>query len=574
MYPSVSAQPDFPAQEEEILAFWRAEKIFEKSLAKNQDGEPYIIYDGPPTANAKPPLHTIVPMSFKDLVGRYQTMKGRYVPRQAGWDTHGLPVEVQVEKALGLSGKKEILNLVPGDPNASIAKFNEICRTSVWEYKQEWDKFVPRVGYWMDIDHPYITYQPEYVEKEWGVFKRIWDKGMVYKGYKVLPYCPRCGTGLSSAEVAQEYHDTKDVSVYVAFPLVDQPRRSLLAWTTTPWTLPGNVALAVGKGIEYVVIRQADGAEYILAKARLEIVEGDYEIVEELKGEQLLGRQYQPPYPEVLADRTEPKHLVVAADFVTTEDGTGIVHTAVMYGEDDFQLGQQLGLPMKHSVGLDGRFLDNVPEFAGLYVRDALVPILKSLQEKNRLYKKQTITHSYPYCWRCKTPLIYYAKDSWYIAMSKLRGELLNSNETVAWYPEHIKEGRFGDFIREARDWAISRERFWGTPLPIWVSVSGKMLCVGSFAELKQLAKDPDLVGEEFDPHRPTVDAIILVKDGEEYVREPVVMDVWFDSGSMPYASGRDQKGQFPADYIAEAVDQTRGWFNSLLAIGTIVKGQ
>ncbi|MCC2632032.1 MAG: isoleucyl-tRNA synthetase [Patescibacteria group bacterium] len=572
MFKPVSPQPQFAELEEEVLSFWQKNQIFEKSVSQNEGKDLYVIYDGPPTANAKPPLHTMVPMSFKDLVGRYKTMQGFHVPRQAGWDTHGLPVEVQIEKKLGLSGKKEILNLVPGDQRASIAQFNDACRTSVWEFKQEWDKFVPRVGYWTDTQNPYITYEPQYIEKVWGVFKQIWDKDLVYKGYRVSPYCPRCGTGLSAAEVASEYQDVKDVSVFASFPIKGQENRSLLAWTTTPWTLPGNVALAVGSDIDYVVVKQEE-KEYVLAKSRLEILKGEYVIVQEMKGSELVGLEYEPLY-DSLVDASEKKHYVLAADFVTTNDGSGIVHTAVMYGEDDFNLGKAAGLPTVHTVGLDGHFLENVKEFAGMYVRDALVPILKDLTEKGRLYAKQTITHSYPFCWRCKTALIYYAKDSWYISMSKLRSELVENNQTVSWFPEHIKEGRFGDFVREARDWAVSRERFWGTPLPVWTSQSGKVLCVGSFEELKQLAKDPSVIGSGFDPHRPYVDDVILVKDGEEYVHEPLVLDVWFDSGSMPYASGRAKQGHFPADYIAEAVDQTRGWFYTLQAIGTIIKDE
>jgi isoleucyl-tRNA synthetase len=575
MFSPVNSQPDFPAQEEEILAFWQSEGIFEKSVEKNKDKKPFVIYDGPPTANAKPPLHTAVPMSFKDLVGRYQTMKGRYVPRQAGWDTHGLPVEVQVEKALGLASKKDVLNLVPGDEAASIQKFNEICRQSVWEFKQEWDKFVPRVGYWTDVKNPYVTYDSAYIEKVWGVFKRVWDKQLVFKDYKVLPYCPRCGTGLSAAEVTQGYQDVKDVSVFVTFPIIEKLGVSFLAWTTTPWTLPGNVALAVGDNIEYVeVLQKKDEKEVrlILAKARLSVLVGEYEIVAEYTGKDLLGLHYQPLYSEVLKNVEGKKFEVVSADFVTTEDGSGIVHTAVMYGEDDFNLGKKEGLAAAHSVGLDGRFLENVPEFAGLYVKDALVPILKSLTEKGALYAKQQITHSYPHCWRCKTALLYYAKDSWYIGMSKLRKELVESNSKVEWYPEHIKDGRFGDFVKEARDWAISRERFWGTPLPIWQSEEGDYICVGSFDELRSLAKNPENIPADFDPHRPFIDAVELVKDGKTYQRQPFVLDVWFDSGAMPFASGRAEQGLFPADYIAEAVDQTRGWFYSLMAISTILE--
>jgi isoleucyl-tRNA synthetase len=578
MFTPVSSQPDYAQNEEEVLKFWQEHDIFQKSLSKNQGKQPYVIYDGPPTANSKPPLHTMVPMSFKDLVGRYKTMRGHYVPRQAGWDTHGLPVEVQVEKALGLASKKDVLSIVPGDEAASIRAFNKTCRESVWEYKQVWDTYIPRVGYWIDTEHPYITYENSYIEKVWGILKQIWDKDLVYKSYKVVPYCPRCGTALSIAEVSQEYHDVKDVTVFVSFPLADSPDRSFLAWTTTPWTLPSNVALVVGPDIDYVAIEQkaenGERKEYILAKSRLEIVKGEFIILEEMKGSALVGLRYGSLYPEVLSQVEGEKNVVVAADFVTTEDGTGIVHTAVMYGEDDFVVGKAHGLAMRHTVGLDGCFLPDVPEFAGMNVRDALVPILQSLQGMGRLYAKKTITHSYPFCWRCKTALIYYAKDSWFIRMSSKREELVASNGKVAWIPEHIKEGRFGDFIREARDWAISRERFWGTPLPIWSSEDGEYICIGSLEELQALSEDPQKVPADLDLHRPFIDEIRLVKDGKVFSHEPLVMDVWFDSGSMPYASGREEKGEFPADYIAEAIDQTRGWFNSLMAIGTVIRGE
>jgi isoleucyl-tRNA synthetase len=571
MFKQVPSSPNFAQQEEEILAFWQKNGIFEKSVEKNKDAEPFVIYDGPPTANALPPLHTMVPMSFKDFVGRYQTMRGRYVPRQAGWDTHGLPVEVQIEKKFGLTSKKDILNLVPGDERASIIKFNEMCRESVFEFKKEWDQFVPRVGYWTDTKHPYITYDASYIEGVWAVFKRVWDRGLVYKGYKVMPYCPRCGTGLSAAEVGQEYQDVKDTSVFVSFPIVEEPGVSFLAWTTTPWTLPGNVALAVGNDIDYVTVRQESGT-YVLAKERLGVLKGEYEIVATRKGSELVGLTYEPLYPEAMGDAEGRKYCVVAADFVTTTDGSGIVHTAVVYGEDDFNLGKAEGLAMRHTVDLSGTFMPHVAEFAGMYIRDALVPILQSLTAKGRLYAKQTITHSYPHCWRCKTPLLYYAKDSWFVSMSEKRAELVANNAEVQWVPEHIKGGRFGEFVKEARDWAISRERFWGTPMPLWANAAGEHLVVGSIEELRSLAKDPSLVPADFDPHRPYVDDVILVKDGVEYIREPFVLDVWFDSGSMPYASGFEAKGLFPADFIAEAIDQTRGWFYTLMALGTVTK--
>lgn len=573
MFKPVDAAPDFPALEEEVLAFWEREQIFAKTLAASEGKPRYVTYDGPPTANGKPALHHLVPSAFKDAAARFATQRGYFVPRQAGWDTHGLPVEVQVEKAMGLAGKQDVLKIVPGDEAASVSAFNKACRDSVWTFKQDWEAFVRRAGRWLDMENPYITYDPGYIEGVWGVLKQIWDKGLVFKDYKVVPYCPRCGTGLSAAEVAQEYQDVKDVSVFVTFPWADKPGRSFIAWTTTPWTLPGHVALALGEDIQYVVVRQED-REYVLAKERLEILTGEYVIVEEVLGKDLVGIRYEPLFPGVMDDADGERFVTVLADFVTTTDGSGIVHTACMYGEDDFNLGKAAGLTMKHSVDLEGNFMPHVAEFAGMNVREALVPILRSLSEKGRLYKKQTITHSYPHCWRCKTPLIYYAKDSWYVGMSQLRSELVAANATVEWVPEHIKDGRFGDFIREARDWAISRERFWGTPLPIWKSESGKFLCVGSVTELRELAKDPAVIPADFDPHRPQIDAIVLHKDGEDYYREPYVMDVWFDSGAMPFASGAFERGEFPADVIAEAIDQTRGWFYSLLAISVILTGK
>lgn len=573
MYAPLEPSPHFPSKEEELLTFWKEKGIIAKARSLNRGRERFVFYDGPPTANAKPALHHAEPSSFKDAACRYKVMRGFDVVRQPGWDTHGLPVEVQVEKALGLSSKKEVLGLVPGDERASIAKFNTACAESVWQYIQDWNRFIERLARWDDLSDAYATNQVSYVEGVWSVFKQIWDKDLVFKDYKVVPYCPRCGTGLSAAELAMEYQDVKDVSVFVTFPWVDKPARSFIAWTTTPWTLPGHVALALGPDIEYVVIEK-DGREFVLAKERLEIVEGEYVIVEQKLGKDLLGIRYQPLFPGVLDSAEGEKFVTVPASFVTTTDGSGIVHTACMYGEDDFVLGKELGLARQHTVDLTGAFLPKVTEFAGMNVRDALVPILKSLTEKDKLFKKQTITHSYPHCWRCKTPLIYYAKDSWYIRMSAKREDLKKSNAAVEWIPSHIKEGRFGDFIREARDWAVSRERFWGTPLPIWKSESGKYLCVGSLSELRALAKDSSLVGADFDPHRPNIDAVVLVKDGEDYLPEPYVLDVWFDSGAMPFASGRVAKGEFPADFIAEAIDQTRGWFYSLMAISTLLKGE
>ncbi len=573
---------NFPEKEQEVLAAWEKKEIFKKTLQKDSPKGPFVFFEGPPTANGRPGIHHAESRAFKDCIPRFKTMQGYHVARKAGWDTHGLPVELEVEKQLGFKSKSQIEEF-------GIAEFNEKCKESVWTYKKDWEEFTRRLGFWVDLENAYVTYKPEYVESLWWIIKQVWDKGLLYKDYRVTPHCPRCGTSLSSHELSQGYQDVEDPAVFVKFKVKGKENEYFIAWTTTPWTLPSNVALAVGKNIRYAKVKVMDekGAECLwIAKERLGIMTGEYEIIEEVLGEQLVGMQYEPLYPFVYdalagSGQADKKGWYVTdADFVSTEDGSGIVHTAVMYGVDDFNLGTKIGLPKYHLVDLEGKFTQVAGQFAGMFVKKADPLIIADLNERYLLLKEETVKHAYPFCWRCKTPVIYYAKDSWYIRMSELRSTLLGENDRIHWEPEHTKDGRFGEWLREVKDWAFSRERYWGTPLPIWESADGDKLCIGSFEELRSLAKDPTQVGEGFDPHRPYVDDIVLVKDGKEYHRVADVCDVWFDSGSMPFAQWHypfenkelvDSGKSYPADYISEAIDQTRGWFYTLLAVSTLL---
>lgn len=770
-------------REEKILKFWEENNIFQKTVEKPAPSGEFVFYEGPPTANAMPALHHLEARAFKDVIPRYKTMQGFHVPRRAGWDTHGLPVELQIEKKLGLKSKKEI-------EEYGVAKFNKECRESVFEFIGEWEKFTDRIGYWVDKSKAYYTFDTNYVESLWSVVKKIADQkidghDLLYKDYRIVPWCARCGTALSSHELAQGYADVKDLSVTAKFKVVGEENTFLLAWTTTPWTLPGNVALAVGSDIDYVKIKK-ENEIYILAEAKLSIIEGEHEILLKLKGKDLVGLSYEPLYPYISETISGPEkekmdkaYKVYSADFVTTEDGTGIVHTAVMYGADDFELGTKIGLPKFHTVDAEGKFIAGADFLSDRFVKDedVAVDIIKDLANRKSgslLFDKKKYEHNYPHCWRCKTPLIYYARDSWYIAMSKLRDQLIAENEKINWEPEHIKDGRFGEWLREVKDWAISRERYWGTPLPVWVADDGEKIIVDSFETLKkyskntitkiifvrhgqseynlsethssELGKNPitelgkeqaqkatekllkqnidvvftspllraqqtaeyyckesgqeaiidnrlseitngewegksdndqsigesrneylnlpeperykakrggngesfadldqrvenfleevlekykgktivcfahqgtnssaikilrkikneesitkvfhnmDLVGNgavapiyinnetkrELDPHRPYIDEIVLEKDGKEFRRVKEVMDVWFDSGAMPFAQdhypfeNKDwvEKEGFPADFISEAIDQTRGWFYTLLAVGVLM---
>lgn len=758
----IDPKPDFPKLEEEVLKYWEENRIFEKTLKQNKGSKRFVFFEGPPTANGKPGIHHIEARAFKDLIPRFQTMQGKYVLRKGGWDTHGLPVELEVEKQLGISGKKQIES-IKSSVRDSIIEFNRLCKQSVWKYKEEWERLTKRMGFWVDLENPYVTYHNSYIESVWWIIKQIWDKGLIYLGHKVVPYCPRCGTALSSHEVAQGYKTVWEESVYVKFRLKSQPDTYILSWTTTPWTLPGNVALAVGKDIDYVKEKVGD-EYYILAKDRvnaidlfaypkndLEVVESN--IVEEFKGSKLVGLEYEPLF-EVPSLESDKSYKVYAADFVTTTDGTGVVHTAVMYGEDDYNLGTEIGLPKHHTVDETGIFTADVKDLAGMPVKakETEQKIFEYLKSKNFLHRTEKYQHEYPHCWRCSTPLLYYARDSWFIAMSELRDKMKKNNEQINWVPEYIKHGRFGEWLDGLKDWAISRERYWGTPLPIWqCSDCKEYKVVGSIKELgvtknhfyfsrhalsqknvlqvnnglvendkygltdeglkqaealaikveamggidliftsdftrtkhtaeivaKKLGidyqidqrlreynvgvyegKSEDEYHQEFgskvdrwttapdrgenwtdikdrmvefineinekykdkkiliishgdplwvlqqhygfgrdypyyadlyeleismpDLHRPYIDDVVLKceKCNGEARRIPAVLDVWFDSGAMPYAQWHypfenqdmvDANHQFPADYISEAIDQTRGWFYTLLAISTLL---
>lgn len=558
--------------EDAVLDFWRQNKIPELALKLRQGQKPFIFFEGPPSANAKPAIHHVLARVFKDVVLRYQTMRGRFVPRQAGWDTHGLPIELAVEKKLGLSGKQEI-------EKYGIAQFNQQAKDLVFTYVKDWEDLTERIGFWLDQKHPYITYENSYIEKLWSVLKEIDQRGLLYKDYKVVPHCPRCETALSSHEVAQGYQKVTEPSVYIKFRTdknsLPQSLQNItgevdiLAWTTTPWTLPGNVALAVGSDLDYICVNNGKD-NLILARGRMKVLQGEYKIITELKGAELVGINYQPLFDWLdLAQVTGQKaYTTVAADFVTLEEGSGIVHTAVMYGVDDYTLGKQLNLAALHTVLPNGQFNQLVKPWAGQFVKadQTQKAIIEYLKQHERLYKIEEYTHDYPFCWRCDTPLLYYAKDSWFIAMEKLRPELLAANETIDWVPAYFKHGRFGEWLGQARDWAISRERYWGTPLPVWIcSHCCEREVIGSRQELQLKGK---FALEDL--HRPIIDQISwpCPHCGKgKMEREPYVVDVWFDSGAMPVAAGNVKRGEYPAEYICEAVDQTRGWFYTLLAV-------
>ncbi len=577
----------FVAMEENVLEFWDKAAIFNKSVKKSAPNGSFIFFEGPPTANGMPGIHHVLARAFKDVIPRFKTMNGYSVERKAGWDTHGLPVELQVEKQLGISGKPDI-------EKYGIKEFNQKCQESVWVYLDEWRKLTRRIAYWVDMENPYVTYENSYIETLWWILKEIDKKGLVYKGHKVVPHCPRCGTALSSHEVAQGYKLVKDNSVYLKFKVKNgndnvSAGDFILAWTTTPWTLPGNVALAVGRDIDYVIVK-VEQENYILAKERLDHVLKDlsYQVIKELKGSDLIDLEYEPLFDiaaiKVDEEKTGKKaYRVVAANFVTTSDGTGVVHTAVMYGEDDYNLGEEVSLPKVHTVDEAGHFTKDLSAYGldGKFVKGATTEkiIIDYLISKGLLFKEETYEHDYPFCWRCDTPLLYYAKDSWFIEMSKVREELIANNEKVNWVPDHIKAGRFGEWLNNVKDWAISRERYWGTPLPIWeCDKCAKHRVIGSVEELSELSGKKTTL--KSDIHKPEIDTYEFTCtdcDGKmKRVKE--VFDCWFDSGAMPYAQHHypfensnliDKGEQFPADYICEAIDQTRGWFYTLLAIST-----
>ncbi len=578
MFKPVSAKLNVTQMEEGVLNFWTQEDIFHRSMRERQGGPEYVFFEGPPTANGKPGVHHVLARAFKDIFPRYKTMRGYHVSRRGGWDTHGLPVEIEVEKKLGFTNKQQI-------ENYGIAQFNQLCRESAFTYIQEWERLTDRIGYWVDLETAYVTYKNEYIESTWWILKNFWDKGLLYQGFKVVPYCPRCGTPLSDHEVALGYRETSDPSIFVRMPLVDQPGTSLLVWTTTPWTLPANVAVAAGADVEYVVVERAlaeGGTErLILAEALVAKVFGEepVTVVERMKGKQLKGKRYQPLFTFMPTEK--PAHFVINGDFVTTEDGSGLVHIAPAFGADDMQVAMDADLPILMTVAGDGTFLSEVRPWAGKFVKDADPFITQDLEARGLLFRVETYTHTYPFCWRCTTPLLYYALPTWYIRTSQFKDRLVELNERINWYPGHIKNGRFGNWLANNVDWALGRNRYWGTPLPVWeCETCHTQTCVGSLKELSELAHK-DLSG--LDLHRPHVDDVRLhcPDCGGSMQRVPELIDVWFDSGSMPvsqwhypYEHQDEFKKYFPADFICEAVDQTRGWFYSLHAISTLLFDQ
>jgi len=580
-YEPVDSRQSFPALEEEILERWRERDVFHESVRRREGAEPFVFYEGPPTANGRPGSHHVLARVFKDVFPRYQTMRGKQVHRKGGWDCHGLPVELEIEKELGLAHKRDI-------EDYGIDKFNAKCRESVLRYIDEWNRLTERIGFWIDADDAYFTLDDSYVESVWWTLKQVWDKGLLYEGNKVGPYCPRCGTGLSSHEVAQGYKDIVDPSIYVRFPLLGSKNESLLVWTTTPWTLPGNVAVAVAPDVTYVRARVGDEILVLAEPLVAKVLGEEANIIDAgVLGRELVGSaHYRGPLFQ-LSDREEGGFPIVEGEFVTTEDGTGIVHIAPAFGEDDFDVAAAAGIfdpgeagTLYNPVKRDGTFDERVSGFEGRFVKDAEVTaaLIADLDGRGLLFKAEAYEHSYPHCWRCDTPLLYYAKSSWYVRTTAVKDELLAANEAVTWYPEHIKHGRFGNWLENNVDWALSRERYWGTPLPIWRSEDGEeTICVGSRAELAELtggALPEDL-------HRPYVDDVVFERGGKTFRRVPDLIDVWWDSGAMPFAQwhypfeNEDEfERSFPADYICEGLDQTRGWFYSLLAISTMLHGR
>ncbi|MEN4013555.1 MAG: isoleucine--tRNA ligase [Bellilinea sp.] len=578
MFRPVSPKLNLTLMEEGVLRFWKSHRIFRKSLEQRRGCPEFVFYEGPPTANGKPGVHHVLARAFKDLFPRYKTMRGFHVSRRGGWDTHGLPVEIEVEKKLGFTNKQQIEDF-------GIAKFNDLCRESAFAYIQEWERLTDRIAFWVDLDTAYITYQNEYIESVWWILKNMWDKGLLYQGFKVVPYCPRCGTPLSDHEVAQGYEDATDPSVFVRMPLVDDPGTSLLVWTTTPWTLPANVAVAAHPDETYVVIErelEEGGKEKLmLAQALLDKIFTDqpYTVVNTMKGKTLKGKRYQPLFTFIPLEK--PAHYIVLGDFVTVEDGTGLVHMAPAFGAEDMNAALEFDLPIVMTVAPDGTFVAAVRPWAGKFVKDADPLITADLNQRGLLFRAGTYTHTYPFCWRCDTPLLYYARPTWYIRTSQYKDTMVELNDTINWYPGHIKSGRFGNWLANNVDWALGRERYWGTPLPVWECEECKQVdCIGSIEELSQKV-GRDLSG--LDLHRPHVDEVMYAcsECGGKMKRVPELIDVWFDSGSMPYAQwhypfeNNDHfEQQYPADYICEAVDQTRGWFYSLHAISTLLNEQ
>ena len=579
MYKKVSTDLKFVDREKATEKFWEENHIFEKSMENRKEGETYTFYDGPPTANGKPHIGHVLTRVIKDMIPRYRTMKGYMVPRKAGWDTHGLPVELEVEKLLGLDGKEQI-------EEYGVEPFINKCKESVWKYKGMWEDFSSTVGFWADMEHPYVTYDNNFIESEWWALKQIWEKGLLYKGFKIVPYCPRCGTPLSAQEVAQGYKDVKERSAIVRFKVKDEDAY-ILAWTTTPWTLPSNIGLCVNPDEEYAKVKCVDGYTYYMASALLDTVLGKlaeegkpaYEILETYVGKDLEYKEYEPLYQcayDCAAKQNKKAFYVVCDSYVTLTDGTGVVHIAPAFGEDDAKVGRKYDMPFVQLVDEKGNMGETTP-FAGIFVKKADPLVLKDLEERNLLFEAPNFEHSYPHCWRCDTPLIYYARESWFIKMTDVKEDLIANNNTINWIPESIGKGRFGDWLENVQDWGISRNRYWGTPLNIWQCECGHQHSIGSIAELKSMS---DNCPDDIELHRPYIDAVTIKcpKCGKQMHRVPEVIDCWFDSGSMPFAQHHYPfenqelfKQQFPAKFISEAVDQTRGWFYSLMAISTLL---
>lgn len=566
---------NYPEIEEKVLKFWEENKIFYKSISSRNKSKSYTFYEGPPTANGKPGIHHVMARTLKDLVCRYKTMQGFRVERKAGWDTHGLPVEIEVEKKIGIKHKSEVLEY-------GVEKYNQACRDSVFTYLDLWEKMTTRMGYWVDLENAYVTLTNDYIESVWWALKSLFDKGLIYKDYKIVPQDPKSETVLSSHELALGYRETKDPSVYVLFK-INHSDESFLVWTTTPWTLISNVALAVGKNIDYVKIN-LNGKKIILAKDRLSVIDGEYEILSELKGKELEGIEYEQMFKYVKAEKRA--FFVALGDFVSTEDGSGIVHIAPAFGADDYELSKKYDLPMLQPVTRGGLFTAEITDFAGQFVKDADKGIIQKLKEEGKLFRKETITHSYPFSWRHENvPVIYYARESWFIRTTSIADKMVELNKTINWQPPEVGAGRFGNWLEENKDWALSRDRFWATPLPIWISDDGDKFAVGSIDELKEgfIEEDGKRISVKnitaIDLHKPFVDKIYFERNGKIYKRTPELIDVWFDSGSMPFAQYHYpfenkelfEKNYFPADFICEGIDQTRGWFYTLHAIATML---
>ncbi|NTW42900.1 MAG: isoleucine--tRNA ligase, partial [Anaerolineaceae bacterium] len=575
MFKAVSPKLNVIEMEEAILEIWKKENVFKKTLDERKGSPEYVFYEGPPTANGRPGVHHVLARAFKDIFPRYKTMRGYYVSRRGGWDTHGLPVEIEVEKQLGFTNKQEI-------EDYGIDKFNAKCRESAFTYIQEWEKLTDRIGFWVDLETAYITFKNSYIESIWWILKKFWDKNLLYQGFKVVPYCPRCGTPLSDHEVAQGYDDAVDPSIFVRMRVLNQEVTSLLVWTTTPWTLPGNVAVAAGADVDYAKVERTVHGDHkeklILAESLLSKVFGEEEFVvlERFKGSTLKDLSYEPLYKFLPLEK--PAHRVVLGDFVTTEDGTGLVHIAPAFGADDMNISVENDLPFLMTVASDGSFIPAVTPWAGIFVKDADPKITKNLLDRGLLFRESKITHTYPFCWRCSSPLLYYARPTWYVRTSSYKNMMVELNNKINWYPGHIKNGRFGNWLENNVDWALGRTRYWGTPLPVWQCKScDNQLCIGSVAELSEFS-GRDLT--DLDLHRPYVDEVRIAcpSCGGAMSRVPELIDVWFDSGSMPYAQwhypfeNTDKfEEQYPADFICEAVDQTRGWFYSLHAVSTLL---